>query len=95
MIYTKNQLLEILEKYDDHDFLVGTLWSKLDVEYQLAEIRSELEYTDGVTEETIDNFNSYDFWDNYARDLDHFMEHDNSAYNDELYTAVLTKLKEN
>lgn len=95
MIYTKKQLLEILEKYDDHDFLVGTLWSKLDVEYQLAEIQSDLEYTDGVTEEAIDNFNSYDFWDNYAKQLDWLMDSDNSAYNDELYHAVLTKLREN
>ncbi len=94
MIYTKNQLLEILEQYDDHDFLVGTLWSKLDVEYQLAEIQSDLEYEEGITQEAIDKFNTYEFWDNYARDLDSFMEHDNLAYNEELYTAVQNKLRE-
>lgn len=94
MIYTKNQLLEILEKYDDHDFLVGSLWSKLDVEYQLAEIQSDLEYEEGITQEAIDKFNIYEFWDDYSAELDNFMDNDTSAYNEELYTAVQNKLKE-
>lgn len=94
MIYTKKSLLEILEKYEDHDFLVGSLWSKFDVEYQIAEVQSDLGYVDGVTQEVINKFNASKFWDDYSAELDHLMEQDNQYYNDELYTKVLEKLKE-
>lgn len=94
MIYTKNQLLEILEKYDDHDFLVGELWSKLDVDDRISEIKED---PDGyeVDPASLDRFNSYNFWDDYSGEFDGIFDRSISYNYDTMLDAIVDHLKEN
>lgn len=93
MEYTKKDLLEVLQHYKDDDIIVGTIWTKEDVEYQLAEIQSDLTYLEGITQEDVDSFPIEDFWNDYAGELGRFMENDTSAYNEELYSAIIDRLQ--
>jgi hypothetical protein len=92
MIYTKKLLIDILEKYSDEDVLVGTLWSKFDVDYELAEIASSAEY-EGVDPTEIEKLNVSDFWNSYFEKLDKDYDQDTSHQSGELYFALVNHLK--
>jgi hypothetical protein len=92
MQWTKKELLDVLEQYKDDDVLVGELWTKLDVEYQLAEISSELDW-ENVSEEDVTNLDVESFWNDYVSTMDDNFEHSVSENNNDLYIALLDFLK--
>ena len=91
MIYTKKLLIEILNKYNDDDILVGTLWSKFDVEYELAEISSSAEY-EGIDREKIEKLDVVEFWNGYFENLDRDYDQDTAYHSGELYSALVDVL---
>jgi len=93
MIYTKKLLIDILDKYTDEDILVGTLWSKLDVEYELAEVASSAEY-EGIDPEKIAKVDVEGFWNSYFENLDKDYDVDTSHQSGELYFALVQHIKE-
>tara|TARA_R110001606_G_scaffold354873_1_gene505609 strand:- start:1484 stop:1774 length:291 start_codon:yes stop_codon:yes gene_type:complete len=92
MQWTKKELLDVLEQYKDEDVLVGELWTKLDVEYQLAEISSNLDW-ENVSEEDVTNLDVESFWNDYVPAMDDNFEHSTSENNNDLYIALLDFLK--
>lgn len=93
MIYTKKLLTEILARYADEDILVGTLWSKLDVEYELAEVASSAEY-EGIDPEKVAKVDADGFWNSYFENLDKDYDVDTSHQSGELYFALVNYVKE-
>jgi hypothetical protein len=92
MIYTKKSLIEILEQYKDDDILVGTLWSKFDVEYELAEVGSSAEL-EGIDPEKIAKFDVEGFWNSYFENLDADYDQDTAYQSGELYGEIVERLK--
>ena len=92
MIYTKKLLIDILDKYTDEDILVGTLWSKFDVEHELAEVASSAEY-EGIDPEKIAKVDVEGFWNSYFENLDKDYDVDTSHQSGELYFALVQHIK--
>ena len=93
MIWTKKDLLNVLEQYSDEDVLVGELWTKLDVELNLADLFSDLKYGDrsgskGVSKEALGRFNVEDFWSEYQDELDRNFDLSISENNQEMFYAI-------
>lgn len=92
MIYTKKSLIEILDKYKDDDILVGTLWSKFDVEYELAEVASSAEF-EGIDPEKVAKLDVEAFWNSYFENLDKDCDQDTAYQSGELYGELVERLK--
>lgn len=92
MIYTKKLLIDILDKYKDDDILVGTLWSKFDVEYELAEVASSAEF-EGIDPAMIEKLDVEGFWNSYQENLDRDYDQDTAYQSGELYGELVEHLK--
>lgn len=90
MIWTKKDLLNVLSQYKDDDVLVGELWTRLDVEYNLADIDPSY---DNVNQDELEKFNVEQFWDEYQDELDRSFEHSISQNNMEMFYAIQKRLE--
>lgn len=92
MIYTKKALVEILEQYEDEDILVGVLWSKFDVEYELSEVASQSDF-EGIDQTKLEAFSAEGFWNSYFETMEKAYDSDIAWQSGELYSAIVERLK--
>lgn len=90
MIWTKEQLQEVIDRHDTADIFVGVLWSKKDVEYELAEFIAPSE---GISDEARDNFDIDQFWEEYSNVIDDDLDNHISYTNLEMSYQILRQLK--
>jgi hypothetical protein len=91
MIWTKRDLINVLSQYKDDDVLVGELWTKLDVEYNLADIDPSYE---NISQDRFDKFDVDKFWDEYQDELEGNFDHSISENNMEMFYAIQRHLQE-
>jgi hypothetical protein len=94
-MWTKKELLKVLEQYQDNDVIVGELWSRIDVEYIIEQYKEDHEDYD-LTKEVVENFDTETFWNGVKGELDELMGTSISHHNGWLDERIMAKLeKEN